>query len=599
MSIKAIPDVLSPRVGSQAVPSLFNVQRLREDFPILRQKVRGRPLAYLDNAATTQKPRAVLDALQHYYSADNANIHRAVHLLSERATQAYEEARVKVKGFLGAADEREIIFVRGATEGINLVAQTFGRKNVREGDEVLVTAMEHHSNIVPWQMLCEEKGAVLRVVPVNDAGELMLDEFEKLLTPRTRIAAVAHVSNALGTINPIKRIVEMAHARGVPVLVDGAQSAPHLPVNVRELGCDFFVFSGHKLFGPTGVGVLYGRETLLEATPPWQGGGDMIRTVSFEKTTYNSLPYKFEAGTPNIAGAIGLGAAIDYLQDLDWDAVAAYEDMLLRYATEKIQQIPGVRILGNAAHKTAVISFVVEDPPVSTLDVGVKLDLEGIAVRTGHHCCQPLMDRFGVPGTVRASFALYNTVEEVDRLADALREVIAEAAASAKPAAPAPADDAAPVAPDYPAAAAASPQAAAEELAEVFDFLDDWPQRYQYLLELGEGLPQLPHEYRTEANRVHGCQATVYLTIRERPGEPGAIEFLANANADIVNGLIAVLERLFSGQKASEVVAFDVKGFFARIGLDHHLTQPRQVGLASMVERIRKFAAALAPGEVA
>jgi cysteine desulfurase/selenocysteine lyase len=421
MSIPVTSDVLPVRPARPKAGPVFDVKRVRDDFPILRQKVRGKPLVYLDNAATAQKPVAVLEALGRFYATDNANVHRGVHLLSERATQEYEDARARVKDFLHAADVREIVFVRGATEGINLVAQTFGRKNVREGDEVLITAMEHHSNIVPWQMLCEEKGARLRVAPISDDGELLLDEFEKLLTPRTRIASVVHVSNSLGTVNPVKRIVEMAHARGVPVLVDGAQSVAHLPVNVRDLGCDFFVFSGHKLFGPTGVGVLYGRETLLDAMPPYQGGGDMIRSVSFEKTTYNTLPYKFEAGTPNIAGGIGLGAAIDYLHGLDWEAVAGHEHDLLTYATAALSDIPGLRLIGTAREKAAVVSFTLEG--VHPHDVGTVLDLEGVAIRTGHHCTQPLMDRFGVPATARASFAFYNTREEIDALVKGIQKV--------------------------------------------------------------------------------------------------------------------------------------------------------------------------------
>jgi cysteine desulfurase/selenocysteine lyase len=421
MSIPVIPDILPARPTRPAAGPMFDVKRVRDDFPILRQKVRGKPLVYLDNAATAQKPLAVLEALQHYYVADNANVHRGVHLLSERATQEYEDARAKAKDFLHAADVREVVFVRGATEAINLVAQAYGRKNVREGDEILITAMEHHSNIVPWQMLCEEKGAKLRVAPIDDHGELLLDEFEKLLTPRTKIASVVHVSNTLGTVNPVRRVVEAAHARGVPVLVDGAQSAPHMPVNVRDLGCDFFVFSGHKLFGPTGVGVLYGRETLLEAMPPWQGGGDMIRSVSFEKTTWNTLPYKFEAGTPNIAGVVGLGAAIDYLHNLDWEVVAAHEHDLLTYATAALSEIPGLRVIGTARDKAAVVSFTLEG--VHPHDVGTVLDLEGIAIRTGHHCTQPLMDRFGVPATARASFAFYNTREEVDALVKGMHKV--------------------------------------------------------------------------------------------------------------------------------------------------------------------------------
>ena len=378
----------------------------------------------------------------------------------------------------------------------------------------------------------------------------------------------------------------------MPVLVDGAQSVAHGPVNVRDLGCGFFVFSGHKLFGPTGVGVLYGRETLLEAMPPWQGGGDMIRSVSFQKTTYNSLPNKFEAGTPNIAGVVGLGAAIDYLEDLDWDALAAYECTLLQHATERLRQIPGVRILGQAAHKTAVLSFVVEEPPISTLDIGVRLDLEGVAVRTGHHCCQPLMERLRRTGN-RARLAGH--VQHDGRGGSLRRRVARDRGRSGRQ------DEAGRRLPgrraEYPPAAADSPRAAAEELAEAFEFLDDWPQRYQYLVEMGENLPPLPDAFRTEANRVHGCQATVYLTTRKRPGTADGIEFLANADADIVNGLIAVLERLFCGQRAADVLAFDVKGFLTRIGLDHHLTERRQIGFAAMVERLRKFAATLASGE--
>jgi cysteine desulfurase/selenocysteine lyase len=420
MSIPVLSNI-PPRAARQEASPMFDVRRVRDDFPILRQKIRGKPLVYLDNAATAQKPRAVLDVIQHYYTSDNANIHRGVHLLSERATQDYENARAKVRDFLHAADEREIIFVRGATEGINLVAQTYGRKNLREGDEVLITTMEHHSNIVPWQMVCEEKGAFLRVAPINDDGEILLDEFEKLLTPRTRIVSVVHVSNALGTVNPVKRIAELAHERGAVVLVDGAQSVMHGPVDVRDLGCDFFVFSGHKLFGPTGVGVLYGREALLEAMPPYQGGGDMIRSVSFDKTTYNSLPYKFEAGTPHIAGGVGLGAAIDYVQALDWEAVAAHEHDLLTYATTALSEVPGLRLIGTARDKTAVVSFTLQG--AHPHDVGTILDQEGVAIRTGHHCTQPLMARFGVPATARASFAFYNTREEVDALIQGIHKV--------------------------------------------------------------------------------------------------------------------------------------------------------------------------------
>ncbi len=405
-----------------ATTAPFEVRRVREDFPILDQKVFGKPLAYLDNAATAQKPRAVIDAIARFYEHDNANIHRGLHALSERATAAYEDARGRLRRFVNAAQEREIVFVRGTTEAINLVAQTYGRAHVGAGDEVLITALEHHSNIVPWQILCGEKGARLRVAPIDDRGDLVLDELERLLTPKTRIVSVAHVSNALGTINPVRRIVEAAHRLSIPVLVDGAQAAPHLPIDVRDLDCDFYTLSGHKMFGPTGIGVLYGKEALLSAMPPYQGGGDMIATVTFEKTEYNRLPYKFEAGTPHIAGVIGLGAAVDYLSGLDAAGRMAHEDDLLAYATERVGGLPRVRIVGTAREKTSVLSFVIEG--VHPHDIGTILDREGVAIRAGHHCAQPLMDRLGVDATARASLALYNTREEIDALAAGLRRVL-------------------------------------------------------------------------------------------------------------------------------------------------------------------------------
>src|SRR5262245_49746065 len=403
------------------VVSAFDVLKVRRDFPILNQRVHGKPLVYLDNAATTQKPQAVIDAMVRSYAEDNANIHRGVHLLSERATRAYEEAREKVQKFLNAPNPREIIFVRGTTEAINLVAQTFGRANVGRDDEVVITEMEHHSNIVPWQILCEEKGARLKVLPITDEGELRMDLLEGLLTDRTRIVAVGHVSNSLGTINPIAEIVSHAHARGIPVLVDGAQAVAHMPVDVQALGADFYALSGHKLFGPTGIGVLWGRLPLLEAMPPYQGGGDMISAVSFAKTTYNVVPNKFEAGTPNIAGSVGLGVAIDYLRGLDFKAMQAYEHELLTYGTQALTSVPGVRIVGTARQKASVLSFVMED--VHPHDIGTILDRQGVAIRTGHHCTQPLMERLCVPATARASLALYNTKDEIDALVGALAKV--------------------------------------------------------------------------------------------------------------------------------------------------------------------------------
>ena len=399
----------------------LDVEAVHAEFPILERCVRGKPLVYLDNAATSQKPRFVLDAITRYYEEENANIHRGVHYLSERATAHYEAVRGAVQRFINAAKPSEIIFVRGTTEGINLVAQSYGRKSISAGDEILITAMEHHSNIVPWQMLGEERGARLRVAPINDRGELRLDEFEKLIGPRSKIVAITHVSNALGSVNPVKRMIEMAHAHNIPVLVDGAQAIPHMAIDVQALDCDFYAFSGHKIYGPTGIGVLYGKSAWLEAMPPYQGGGDMISSVTFEKTTYNKLPYKFEAGTPDIAGVIGLGAAIEYMQDVGMEAIAAHERELLEYATEKVAAIPGVRIIGTAQEKAGVLSFVIEG--IHPHDVGTILDQEGVAIRTGHHCSQPVMDRFDIPATARASFAIYNTRADVDALVKGIQRV--------------------------------------------------------------------------------------------------------------------------------------------------------------------------------
>jgi cysteine desulfurase / selenocysteine lyase len=399
----------------------FDPRKVRADFPILHQRAHGKPLVYLDNAATTQKPRAVIDAISRYYEFDNANIHRGVHDLSQRATRKYEDARELIRGFLNAADVSEIVFVRGATEGINLVAQTYGRSHVRAGDEVLITTLEHHSNIVPWQMLCEEKGATLRIAPINDRGELLLEAFSRLLGPRTKIVAVAHVSNALGSINPLHPMIELAHAQGAAVVVDGAQAVPHLAVDVQALDCDFYVFSGHKVYGPTGIGVVHGKRALLEAMPPYQGGGDMISSVTFEKTLYNKIPHKFEAGTPDISGVIGLGAAIDYVGRLGSEEVSRHEQDVLSYATESVSALPRVRVIGTAKEKTGVLSFVMEG--VHPHDIGTVLDQEGVAVRTGHHCAQPLMERFGVAATTRASFGLYNTREDVDALVRGIRKV--------------------------------------------------------------------------------------------------------------------------------------------------------------------------------
>jgi len=420
MTTIAQPVLHDPRLGaSRKSTSGLDLVKIRADFPILAERINGKPLIYLDNGATSQKPQVVLDAIANYYTHMNANIHRGVHTLSVRATEAHDAARQTVRKFLNAADTREIIFVRGATEAINLVAQTYGRVHVGAGDEVLITAMEHHSNIVPWQILCEEKGAHLKVAPINDRGELMLDEFARLVGSRTKIVAVTHVSNALGTVVPLRQVIDIAHRGDVPVLVDGAQAVPHFAVDVQALDCDFYAFSGHKVYGPSGIGVLYGKRALLNAMPPYQGGGDMISSVTFAKTTYNDLPFKFEAGTPDIAGAIALGAALNYITNLGMDKIAAHESELLAYATEAVGAIPGIRLIGTAFDRAGVLSFVLDH--VHPHDLGTILDREGIAIRTGHHCAQPVMERFGIAGTARASFAVYNTKEEVDALVAGIR----------------------------------------------------------------------------------------------------------------------------------------------------------------------------------
>ena len=400
----------------------FPIDKIRADFPILKEKIRNKPLVYLDNAATSQKPQAVIDSISHLYMHEYANVHRGVHTLSVKATDRYEGAREKVKDFINANSTKEIIFVKGTTEAINLIAQTFGKANIKKGDEILITAMEHHSNIVPWQMLCEQTGAVLKVAPINLQGELIYDEFEKLISDKTKLVSVVHMSNALGTINPVKKIIEAAKAKNIPVLLDGAQAIPHMPVDVQALDCDFYAFSGHKLYAPSGIGVLYGKQALLEAMPVYQGGGDMIRKVTFEESEYNTLPYKFEAGTPSIADVVGLGAAIDYLTEIGMDNIAAYEAELLDYATEKAKQIEGLRIIGEAKDKGAILSFVLDK--IHPHDIGTMLDSLGIAIRAGHHCAMPVMDFFQVPATARASFAMYNTKEEIDVLMNGIEQLI-------------------------------------------------------------------------------------------------------------------------------------------------------------------------------
>jgi cysteine desulfurase/selenocysteine lyase len=566
-----------------------DLSHYRRDFPILSTTVRGKPLVYLDNGATTQKPSVVIETVEKFYREHNSNIHRGVYSLSQEATDSYEWARRRIAQFIKAA-ENEIVFTRGTTEGINLVASSWGRANLKSGDEIILSALEHHSNIVPWQLVAEATGAVIRVIPVNDAGELQLDEYEKLLSDRTKMVAVGHVSNSLGTINDVARIIAKAHAAGSLVLIDGAQWVAHHPTDVKNLDCDFYAFSGHKLFGPTGVGVLYGKCAILEKMPPYQGGGDMIESVSFKKTLYAKPPARFEAGTPNIAGAIGLAAAIDYVDSVGFDKIVPYENDLLAYATEKVLQIPGLRIIGTARFKATVISFVLENPAVSILQIGMELDHDGVAVRTGHHCCQPVMDRMEVPGTSRISMAFYNTREDIDIAVASLQRIVQEARAAK------PASASAQTAPEtngelpYPPATAGSVSAAGDELAENFDMLDDKEAKNEYVLEMGTNLPNTFAVLKKVTPRVVGCMSEVYLVARRKPGTADVVEFIADADAPIVRGLISVLQALFSGQRAGEILGYDIEAFFRRIGLDSFISSQRRNGLSGMIQRLRQAA---------
>jgi cysteine desulfurase/selenocysteine lyase len=561
---------------------------LRAQFPILATRVHDQPLAYLDNAASTQQPLQVIQAVSDYHQQYHANIHRGVYQLSRNATRMHDYAREMVAHFLHAAESVECLFTRGTTESINLVAASWGRANLTSGDEIILSNLEHHSNIVPWQMVCEATGARIRVIPIDDSGELDMDAYRRLLSRRTRLVAVNHVSNALGTINPVKAIIEEAHAAGALALIDGAQWVAHGATDVQALDADFYAFSGHKLYGPTGMGVLYGKRGLLEAMPPYQGGGDMIEQVTFEKTTYAQIPNKFEAGTPHIAGAVGLAAAIEWLEGVGFERIHAHEQRLLRQATERLSVIPGLEIKGTAPQKAAVVSWVMVDPPIGTLDIGMQLDLRGICIRTGHHCCQPLMDRLGVASTARASFGIYNTAAEVERLADALAEIVSGARDTA---ARTSSTDTSGEEILYPAAAADSPESAAQEIAEIFELLPDWPMRHQQIMDLGERLTPMPDALKTPETFVPGCQSRVHLAARARPGSPDVIEFLADSDANIVRGLIALLQQLYSGQKAGAILAFDAQAFFSRLGLDEHLSMTRRNGLVAMVERIRQIAA--------
>jgi cysteine desulfurase / selenocysteine lyase len=565
---------------------VFDPIAIRKLFPVLDRKVDGKPLIYLDNGATTQKPQQVIDAVGRFYAEHNANIHRAVHRLSEVSTELFESARLKVSRFLNSPSAKQVIFTRGTTESINLVAHSFGEL-ISAGSEIVLSTFEHHSNIVPWQMLAARRGVSLRVIPITDAGELDYNAAESIINPKTALVAITHTSNALGTNIDVGRVVAMARRAGAKVLVDGAQRVGHEPVDVRQLDVDFYVFSGHKLFAPTGVGVLWGRLDLLEKMPPWQGGGDMIRTVSFDKTTYADLPNKFEAGTPDIAGVVGLGAAIDFLSSLDRAAMLAHEHDLLAYATDRLGSLPGIRLVGTAADKACVISFVMTEPAVDHHTLGSMLNLEGVAVRTGHHCCMPLMDRLGLSGTVRASFAFYNTRNDVDRLVDALNKV-RSSFQSVSPAPVARSNDVL-----FATALAPSPDEASAMFVDDFNLFDDWEQKHEYLLDLGKKIAPLPVHAKVDRNKVQGCQSTVHLVGRAAPGRPGVVEFAAESDAFIVNGLIALLLGVYSGQSAKDVLRFQVEPFFDRLGLTHHLSMGRRNGLAGMVSRVRLIAAGM------
>lgn len=568
-------------------------QKIRDQFPILATQMAGKPMVYLDNGATTQKPQCVIDAITHYYTQDNANIHRGLYELSQRATDAYELARKKVAEFLNAPFVEECIFVRGTTEAINLVSTSWSEKFLEPDDEVIVTGLEHHSNIVPWQLACQKHQAKLVVLYSDSEGRLTAEELEKVLTPRTKMFAFQHVSNALGTIHDAKKLTSIAKQAGATVLIDGAQWVSHHPTDVQDIGCDFYAFSAHKLYGPTGIGVLWGRKELLDILPPYQGGGDMIDTVAFEKTTYAPLPNRFEAGTPDIAGAIALGAAIDFVMQIGFEHITQHEDAILKYASEQLREIKGLRILGDSDEKAAVISFVIEQPSIATMDIAMALSAQGIAVRTGHHCCMPLIGQLEVTGTVRASMAIYNTKEEIDLLCATIKELIAERMEKQNqkdsPAENDPLEFAPPI--------AASPSAAAEELAEEFLEFDDRESKTELLMELGQELKDYFEPLKKISTAVPGCMSEVYLVGRPSPKDPNKFEFVADSNAEIVRGLIAVLEKLFSGQAAEDVINYDIEPFFRKIGLDQFVSTQRRSGLDGMIRRIRTLATAIVERE--
>ena len=571
---------------SDAPRTALDVEAVRADFPILSRQVNGRPLVYFDNGATTQKPRAVIEALVDFYENHNANVHRGVHTLSQEATAMFDDARLTVSNFINAPEAAECLFVSGVTQAINLVAMCWGRINLKAGDEILLTALEHHSNIVPWQLAAEATGAVIKTLPMNDRGELEYDRLGEFVTTKTKLVAMQHVSNALGTVHDVKRVIAAAKEVGALTLIDGAQHVGHRPTDVQDLGCDFYCFSGHKLFGPTGVGVLWGRRAILDAMPPFMGGGDMIESVTWQQTTYAPIPAKFEAGTPDISGVVGLAAAMKYVESLGWENIRGQETALLDHATRRLLDVPGLRIIGTAAEKEGVVSFVLEDPPVSSLDIGMKLDAQGIAVRTGHHCAQPLMDAFGIPGTTRASFAFYNTLEEIDLLCDSLHDIVKET--MSKPKALAVGSDGKVT---WPEAKASTPDEAARSLIDDFAFLKEAGEDPRDLiLDLGRNLLPMPAGSKNEATHVKGCMSQVWLTAK--PDNGNRLDFLADSDAELVKGLIGVLQHVFSGQKASDILAFDVEALLRKLDFQNLISVQRRSGVEAMLNRIQSLARA-------
>jgi len=554
---------------------MLDIHRLRADFPLLSRRVNGQKLIYLDNAATAQKPRAVIDAVNRYYRQQNANVHRGSHLLSNEATGLFEQARSSVASFLNAGHSREIIWTRGTTEAINLVAQSYGRSVLAAGDEILLTTLEHHANIVPWQIVAEQTGAQVRVVQLREDGSLDIEHFHSLLNERTRIVALAHASNALGSINPVQQLTQAAKSVGATVLIDGAQSTPHMQVDVQTIGCDFYAFSGHKVFGPTGIGALWGRAELLEAMPPWQSGGEMIERVSFSGTTFNQLPFKFEAGTPNISGAIGLAAALDYLMAQDRAALEAHEATLLSHAMQRCEGIPGFKAIGTAADKVSLISFLLEGH--AQQDVGMMLDQQGIAIRTGHHCAMPLMESLGLGGTLRASFAFYNTQEEVELFAKALEQVSHTELHSGFE-----------VEQDPFSALPYGHSVSHDEVQNQLLSARDWNSRYRQIMLLGRDLPALPDHFKTDANRLHGCESQAWLSWRQ--SDSGELEFLADSDARIIRGLIAIVLAALNNKTAEQIVQFDIEACFKALELERHLSPSRGNGLRAIVERIQQIA---------